>query len=52
MAAAKRAEIGERVEGFLQDIRAKLDEGDTEAAATLLHQSRYFRKALADLEEG
>ena len=53
--------VGEQVEGLrrqlqdntahcLQDIRAQVAQGNWEAAAVQLHQSRYQRKALADLE--
>lgn len=44
-----RNELQQRVEGSFREIADALSAGDPHAAATALHQSQYFRKALADL---
>ncbi|MEY2981898.1 MAG: hypothetical protein RL562_2125 [Planctomycetota bacterium] len=49
-ADALREEIAARVEETFVAIASALEAGDPRAAATALHQSQYFRKALADLD--
>ena len=44
-----RDEMAGRVEGFWSAIASAFDSGDLDLAATRLHQSKYARKALADL---
>lgn len=41
--------LSNAVEDYFSKIRAALEASDPDAAATLLHESRYARKALADL---
>lgn len=41
-----------RVDEFFEAVGEALDAGDAPRAATLLHQSKYYRKALADLLAG
>lgn len=45
-----RAVIADRVESTFAAVADALRAGDARAAATALHQSQYFRKALADLD--
>ncbi|MDA0933633.1 MAG: hypothetical protein O3C51_09255 [Planctomycetota bacterium] len=45
-----RDAIADRVERTFVAVADALREGDARAAATALHQSQYFRKALADLD--
>ena len=47
---ALRQRLQQEANHLLQSIRAALDAGDAKAAATAFHQSKYHRKALADLE--
>ena len=49
--AALGARLRERLERYLSEIAAELDAGRAELAAGLLHESRYYRKALHDLED-
>ena len=44
------ARIRAGVDGYLTKIRQEIARGSWERAATLLHEARYHRKALADLE--
>jgi molecular chaperone HscB len=48
-APALETRLRRAVEARLERIAAALCAGDAAAAATLIHQSTYFRKALADL---
>lgn len=45
-----RLELEAKVNHCLETLQHALDAGDFERAATLLHQSKYHRKALADLQ--
>lgn len=44
------ARVRAGVDGYLAKIREEIMRGNWERAATLLHEARYHRKALADLE--
>lgn len=46
-----RQRLSEGVHNYLDAVVAAIDKEDWNRAATLLHQSRYQRKALADLED-
>lgn len=43
-------DIRARVDQYFHDVAGALGRGDYRQAATLLHQSNYYRKALAELE--
>ncbi len=49
-APSLRDAIAGRVEEVFRAVATALDAGDARAAAIALHQSQYFRKALADLD--
>ena len=44
-----RDEVQERVDQYFHDVGSHLGAGELREAATLLHQSNYYRKALRDL---
>ena len=48
--APLRERLRRQLEHLLAQTRSHLDAGRADAAATAVHQSRYFQKALADLE--
>jgi molecular chaperone HscB len=41
--------IQRRIDQYFRDVVARLEAGEVREAATLLHQSNYYRKALTDL---
>ncbi|MCA8954420.1 MAG: Fe-S protein assembly co-chaperone HscB [Planctomycetes bacterium] len=49
--ATLRSEIEAKLAHYLEDVRGHLARGEVRTAATLVHQSNYYRKALADLKE-
>jgi molecular chaperone HscB len=47
--SAMQADIRDQVNEYLQGIHAAINTGELHAAATLIHQSNYYRKALEAL---
>ena len=49
--ARLQQDIDLKVKEYFADVTARIAVGDTREAATLLHQSNYYRRALIELRE-